>query len=196
MKRADEITLTRAVAYALAALLFAGMMTHCTAEAQVLPADEWTPRTHLWLARAFVAEAGWEGERDHAAIAWVLERRWKRAKKRWQTLRFIDVVRAYCAGLGDWKPRVTRRQQWVRELAFDLDEPEHWPRKADWGEHVGYWQGALNRAWDWQRGRVSDPCRGKSWHWGGTIDSPFGRMVAVDCGDTRNTFYGLSSAGG
>jgi len=220
MTRGDEITLTRAVAYALCGIMMGAgltMMLDCrTAHAdtlatvhvrlvgepasdtgrRVLPREQWTPRAHLWLARAFVAEAGWTAERDHAAIAWTLQRRWKRAVKRWPTIRFVDVVRAYCAGLGDWSSRVTRRQRWVRGLSWGGDRPPGWPRKASWAEHVGHWRAALDRAAEWQLGRVADPCRGKlALHWGGDMDAPARRMRRVDCGDTRNTFYAITKAG-
>lgn len=225
MTKRDEITLTRGVFYGLAAILFAGVLAAlldcATARAdtlatvhvrlvvepaadtgeRVLPREQWTARAHLWLARAFVAEAGWTAERDHAAIAWTLKRRWERAVRRWPTIRFVDVVRAYCAGLGEWSPRVTRRQRWVRGLSWGGDRPPGWPLKASWGEHAGYWRAALDRAAAWQLGMVADPCRGKSWHWAGMLiesdreraDKAVreGRWRRVDCGHTRNVFFGL-----
>lgn len=157
-----------------------------------LPAAQWTPDTHIWLARAMVAEAGWDAPRDHVAIAHVLARRWRRAVERWPTLRFLDVIRNYCAGLGDFRRSLTPRQRWLRALDFEVARPEGWPRSASWKRHANYWRNALKRSQRWASGRIKDPCQGKAWHWGGTIDSPYGRMVAVDCGETRNTFYGMS----
>lgn len=170
-------------------LLFCGSV----ADAQPpVPAGQWTPDTHIWLARAMVAEAGWHSNRDHVAIAHVLARRWHRARDRWPTLRFLDVIRNYCAGLGDYRRSLTPRQKWLRALDFEVARPSGWPRRVSWKKHSRYWRGALKRSQRWAAGAIKDPCRGKAWHWGGTIDSPYGRMVAVDCGETRNTFYGMS----
>ena len=157
-----------------------------------VPRHEWSPQTHLWLARAMVAEAGWKAERDHVAIAYVLVRRWRRMTQRLSRFRFVDVIRNYCAGLGDYRRSMTPRQRWVRDLWADAVEPEGWPRsRASWKNHAPLWRATLERSARWGRGELSDPCRGKAWHWGGVIDSPRGRMVAVDCGRTRNTFYRL-----
>lgn len=158
-----------------------------------MPTEQWTPHAHVWLARAMVAEAGWEAKSDHVAIAYVLSRRWKRAKERWPTLRFVDVIRNYCAGLGSFRRSLTPRQRWLRALGFEVEAaPDGWPRGASWRRHERLWRGALKRSLKWSRGELRDPCRGRAWHWGGTIDSPHGRMVAVDCGETRNTFYGMT----
>lgn len=156
-----------------------------------LPASQWTADAHLWLSRAMVAEAGWRSDRDHVAIAYVLARRWHRAKLRFATLRFVDIVRNYCAGLGDYRRSLTPRQQWLRGLGFLPARPEAWPRKVSWERHEPLWRAALLRSQRWSLGKLKDPCRGRALHWGGTIDSPHGRMTPVDCGETRNTFYGL-----
>lgn len=158
---------------------------------QPLPESQWSAETHLWLSRAMVAEAGWTGERDHVAIAYVLARRWHRVKERFATLRFLDIVRNYCAGLGDYRRSLTPRQHWLRGLGFGPEEPSGWPRDVSWARHQSLWKAALTRSMKWFRGELRDPCRGRALHWGGTIDSPQGRMVPVDCGETRNTFYGL-----
>ncbi|MGW8286342.1 MAG: hypothetical protein ACWGPR_11560 [Candidatus Deferrimicrobiaceae bacterium] len=160
----------------------------------ILPQEQFTPRAHIWLARAFIAEADWQAERDHVAIAYVLARRWRRAVARCPTLQFVDVVRNYCAGLGDWKRSLTPRQLWVRALSRGLEQPDHWPPKASWAAHVGYWRAALRRAERWQLGELADPCRGRALHWGGKMDDPRGRMKRVDCGDTANIFYALRSS--
>jgi len=164
-----------------------------TADAQrrPIPEGQWNRETHIWLARAMVAEAGWKAERDHIAIAYVLARRWRRLTERWPALRFIDVIRNYCAGLGDYTRELTNRQRWLRGLSWSRDEPEGWPRAVSWSRHLPLWRDALKRSARWSKGRLKDPCRGRAWHWGGTIDTPVGRMVQVNCGETRNTYYSV-----
>lgn len=167
------------------------LVTSTATAREPLPKEQWTPGAQLWLARAMVAEAGWTAELDHAAIAHVLARRWKRLAERWPTMRFLDVVRKYCSGLGGFHRDLTLRQRWVRELQPIGEEPEGWPRHASWSRHRPLWRAALARSASFAEGELRDPCRGKAVHWGGTIDSPRGRMVAIDCGETQNTFYAL-----
>jgi hypothetical protein len=167
------------------------LLATSTASAQdrPIPESQWTRDTHIWLARAMVAEAGWKAERDHIAIAYVLARRWRRLAENWPALRFIDVIRNYCAGLGNYTRSLTSRQRWLRGLSWNDDKPEGWPRAASWKRHLPLWREALARSARWSQGELADPCRGRAWHWGGTIDTPQGRMVAVNCGETRNTYY-------
>ena len=142
-----------------------------------------------------VAEAGWEAATDHIAIAYVLARRWRRVKERFTSLRFVDVVRTYCTGLGNYRRSLTPRQQWLRSLNFAAEAPQGWPTTASWSNHESFWRAALARSQAWFQGRLRDPCRGRAEHWGGIIDSPQGRMVPIDCGETRNTFYRLDRSG-
>lgn len=138
-----------------------------------------------------VAEAGWEAERDHVAIAYVLARRWRRISERYLTYTFVDLVRNYCAGLGEQV--FTPRQRWLRGLTFLGVVPAGWPTAASWSRHHPLWRAALYRSDAWFRGMLSDPCRGKALHWGGTMDSPSDRMQKVDCGQTLNIFYEVTS---
>ncbi|MBN1654277.1 MAG: hypothetical protein JXA30_10950 [Deltaproteobacteria bacterium] len=157
-----------------------------------IPENQWTPSTQVWLARAMVAEAGWTSENDHIAIAYVLARRWRRLTERWPELRFLDVIRNYCAGLGSYRRELTPRQRWLRSLSWNDLVPEGWPEGISWDRHLRYWRSILERSDRWSKGNLLDPCRGRAWHWGGTIDTPRGRMVPVNCGETQNTFYNLS----
>jgi len=172
------------------------LLTSAVAHARPpLPEGQWNPQTRLWLARAMVAEAGWRAARDHVAIAYVLARRYRRALARWPELRFVDVVRNYCAGLGGHNRSLTPRQMWLRSLRPDETRPEGWPGRISWSQHVPLWRAVFVRSERWSRGELRDPCGGHAWHWGGTIDSPRGRMVPIDCGQTENTFYTLESTG-
>ena len=160
-----------------------------SAQTRPIPKSQWNRETHIWLARAMVAEAGWRAERDHIAIAYVLARRWRRLTEDWPALRFIDIIRNYCAGLGSYTREFTARQRWLRSLSWSDEKPKGWPRAASWSRHLPLWRKALRRSAQWSKGGMSDPCRGRAWHWGGIIDTPQGRMVPVNCGKTRNTYY-------
>jgi hypothetical protein len=161
---------------------------------QPLPNDELSNFDKIWLARAMVAEAGWESKRDHVAIAYVLARRLKQMRKRWPHLQYRDVLFAYAKGLGNGRREYSPRQRWIRSLSPDLSKPDHWPRKARWERHKALWAATLTRADAWSRGRLRDPCRGRAKHWGGVnlvSDLPKGRMIKIDCGETKNIFYDL-----
>lgn len=169
------------------------LLTSSVAEARrPVPPEQFTSEAHVWLARAMIAEAGWRAKKDHVGMAYVLARRWKRATERWPTMRFVDVIRNYCAGLGSFRRSLTARQEWLRGLDFNVRKPDAWPKRASWKRHGRFWADTLERSHAWAQGELRDPCRGRAWHWGGVIDSPRGRMVAIDCGGTRNTFYGMA----
>jgi hypothetical protein len=164
-----------------------------------LPPEQWTPRAHVWLARAVVAEADWLAKKDHTLIAWALTYRWRAIVRRWPTMRFVDVVRNYCAGLGDLKRSPTPRQLWLRALPLQV-EREHWPKRLPW-RHAERWKKVLHHIHTWSKGRVRDPSKGRVRHWGGNLEIDNeraqkaiseGRWVELDLGDTANTFYGYA----
>lgn len=160
-----------------------------------IPQEQWSPQVRVWLAQGVIGEAGWLAERDHVAIAYVLVRRWRQMQKRWPSLQFRDVLFRYAKALGGGRREFTSRQLWIRSLTPDLSEPGHWPRKASWKRHRPLWAATLARVDAWARGELRDPCRGLARHWGGVnlvSDLPKGRMVAIDCGETKNIFYDLS----
>lgn len=155
-----------------------------------LPKDQWNDEVALWLARAMVSEADWNRD-DHAAMAWVLKKRWELRAARDPSWTFLDQLRAYCAGFRSPKGR-SARQRWVRNLRADGAEPAGWPKNANWRVYRGMWLSVLKFSKDWGAGRVPDPCKGAI-HWGGAMDrikDP--RMRPVDCGYTFNVFYALS----
>ncbi len=182
----------------LASLTFAPIAA-AAAPPRPIPDAQWNPRAHLWLSRAMVAEAGWRSSADHAAIAWVLARRWERQQARFPYQRFVDVVRQYSRPL-DPTRAVKGRLRWLRGLAFSYAEPRGWPRRrASWVVHAPLWRRIVDRAEAWARGELADPCRGRAWHWGAPdleSDRPSGRMVAIECKPrTRNVFYRLAPRG-
>lgn len=166
------------------------------AENSSAPLPRWGEETKTWLARAMVAEAGWEAERDHVAIAYVLLRKWRTIKRSSPDVRLIHIIRGYCAGLEPGRRELTNRQRWLRSLSMDMLEPDGWPKsRARWSAHKKLWAAALKRAELVYRGELRDPCRGKAWHWGGAMDPRKGKMYVVDCGETLNTFYGIRQGG-
>lgn len=162
------------------------------AAAPPLPPTQRTPQAELWLARTFVGEAGWRGKRAHAGIAHVLARRWHRVVVRFPAMRFETVIKNYAHALGFKRMGTpTKRQLWIRGLLGEL-QPEHWPAGSRWSRHAPLWHAALERSRRWFAGRVKDPCRGRAWHWGGTIDVDLAarkRMQPIECGDTGGTTF-------
>jgi len=154
-----------------------------------LPEVEWTPEARITLARAVVAEADWS-TRDHAAIAWVLKRRWEQRQKVQPQWTFLDQVNAYCAGMKS----DTERSRWFRDLPEDPygAPPDHWPYKRAWNTYQADWARVLRLVDAWQRGAVRDPCRGRAMHWGSSEDSErpaAGKWSLVQCGATLNLFW-------
>lgn len=172
--------------------LYSSVLSSKVCASWVIPKEQWTPQAKLWLSRGMVAEAGWTANRDHAAIAFVLARRWKNAVTRYQNLKFLDVIRRYCSAL-DFKMRsISGRQIWLRTLGFDLQKPIGWPeKKVSWENHKIRWKKILTMSELWVHNKIIDPCGGKAWHWGSPEDLPKGKMTRIDCGKTLNVFYGL-----
>jgi len=184
---------TRTYLLLLAALLWLVLSTRTAAARPPLPPEQRTPEAELWLARTFVGEAGWRAKRTHVGIAYVLARRWRRAVARWPDMRFDTVIKNYAHALGFRRRGTpTKRQLWIRGLEGEL-RPEHWPRsRASWKRHVSLWKSARERAARFFAGRLRDPCKGRAWHWGGTIDVDLAaskRLRPVDCGDTGGTTF-------
>ena len=163
-----------------------------------LPAEQWDGEAHLWLSRAAVAEANWVAERDHILIAWTLTYRWRNAVKRWPALKFVDVIRSYCAGLGFGSPS-SPRQTWVRALP-SVFEP--WPSAVP-SAYQRHWHNVQARMLKWGDGAFRDPSKGRVRNWGSpSVELPDraraqiaiddGRWVELDLGDTKNRYYGYA----
>lgn len=186
----------------LTALLLCTSVAH--AGRLPLPPEQWNPYAHLWLSRAAVAESGWFAERDHALMAWSLTYGWRRMvqRERFKTLRFVDHVRNYCAGLGYNTP--TRRQEWIRQLpglSSDL-RPAAWQRGL-WSRNLKRWRRVQARMLKWGKGRIKDESKGRVRHWGSpdarlpdlsrakrAIKS--GKWVQLDIEGVKNAYYGLA----
>ena len=74
-------------------------------------------------------------------------------------------------------------------MRLDLEEPESWPANVSWDVYRKPWARVVLLARAWMEGRVRDPCRGRSWHWGGPMDRRREVFEPVDCGPTANIFY-------
>lgn len=188
----------------LAILLF---VTSSAAAQPPLPEDQWTDEAKLWLARAFVAEAGWSHELDHVYIAWALTYRWRQRRLREPEVTFADVVKRYCSAFGN-EDTITRRQTWVRNLPeLGLDTmPFMWPSMYSWGRHLKYWRNVQAFTERWGAGLVRDPSRGRVRHWGSA--SPelpditiaqrainLGKWVELVTPGTQNRFYAYPAGG-
>ena len=180
------VTLALAVAYML---LFA---EHCQAQ------TETERRNALWLARAGVSEVGWartKASKDEQSAVWhVLKRRWRRMARipGIGRLELSDMVRLYCAGLGNkqWTPR----QRWVRNLSWERGKPDGWPKNADWKVHEPLWHDTLKRAMSFLQGKSRNPCAYAE-HFGSRKagDYPRGRMRLHQCSVRfENQFYTIA----
>lgn len=158
---------------------------------KVIPDRHWNESLQVWIARAMVSEAGWEENRDHIAIAYVLYRRWIQAKKKYPKISMIAVITRYCAGFGNII--YSNRQLWVKNLNADASRPRGWPKDLSWRDYRPRWLKVLETTKNWREGLHPDPCRGLSRYWGGPMDRPSRRMIRMDCGDTKNYFYTVKS---
>lgn len=168
---------------------FIGIALPVAAKAGLIPAKQWTPQVRVDLAKAMVAEGGWESKRDHIAIAYVIARRWWQMSAQRPNLQFRTVLLQYAKGLGEGRLKLNPRQRWIRSLSVSLTEPDHWPANVRWSRHQRLWVRSLVLAKVWVRGRLPDPCRGWADHFGYENDKPTANMVEIDCGDTKNRFY-------
>lgn len=186
--------MARRVANTFVTLIIIGLLASLTPTATAkrpppVPQEQWTKETTVWLARAWVAEAGWpktyvKKEEQHA-IGYALAARWKQLLKRYPRIRFVSVIRAYCAGLGEnLRKEPTSRQKWIRNL-LGPNEPKGWPRSfVSWERHRPLWKDTIDRVRLFSQGRISNPCPGASFFGGKKAgDVPKGKMVRHDCSD-------------
>jgi len=154
--------------------------------AGVVPEEEWTEETKLWLSRSVLGEVGWNRPREWTAVAYVYARRAARSKRH----TFLQMIKAYSAAVG---PQGKVRSPWLFELGFDKSKPKSWPLTARWnGVHDREWIRVLVWADYWQAGHLPDPCP-RADHFGGSVDysrakrAGFTRLYCR--GMMRNHFY-------
>lgn len=153
---------------------------------RLVPAEEWTPETRLWLARSLVGEAGWRAADEHAAIAHVYVVRWRMSKRR----SLVQLVRAYSAAVHG---RRNLKHPWIYGLNVDGAEPAGWPvGKARWTRYRDAWLDVLEWSDRWAAGAVANPCP-RANHFGGHVDRHRAdalRWHVVKCSaPMRNFFY-------
>lgn len=161
-----------------------------------------------------VAEAA-ESEQDHIAVAYSLKNWWELRKRKYPTLRYADVMRAYCSVHKLSLKRLSPRQLWIRQLGFPtrdflgnvvVDKPEAFPSNASWKRTRRVWLETLQRAQDWYDGKLKDPCRGRAVHWGAPSDPsnrwylesdvPSEKLVRLKCSDRlENDYYRYKTRG-
>lgn len=152
-----------------------------------------TVREQLELAVAMVVanEAGFRSPGDANLIWQVVSRfRSNEARLAWLRSHSCRVLgQEYCR-----RPRPCpedRNCQWARELTWGDTPPTAWP--ADAGAFPAHSWGRL-RAHVRQlvRHGAPNPCNGRPITWGGDMDAERALeqgLVALDCGETRNTGY-------
>lgn len=131
----------------------------------------------LQLARLLVGEADFH-QADYAPISWVLLKRWRMYQHKRPEVTFAEFCTMYSAALRSSSPRARAIQA------------------LSWGEAPGRWGGRRwlrVQAWveRWAAGEVRDPCP-QALQWGGTMDRPAAHWRPVNCGRTRNIFYGTT----
>lgn len=159
---------TRRLGCASIVLLASVLIAPSLARAEAEP-----PNQLIWAARACYVEATFR-ESDCVALLWVARKRAEHSGREW-----LDMLADYSAVHAD-NPR-------AREV-----------RGYPWGDVAGK-SAVWNRQWQHLRevvvefasGQRPDPCP-RARHWGGSMDSPRGRMVPARCSKaTVNTFYAV-----
>ena len=151
--------------------------------------DDRTPAMIRDLMRVMVSEAGFDDQREWAALGWTIARRVRRLRERRGWTARQTLGRLCTRTLR--RPR-TRRQRWVHALSLDAIRPVGWSSltRAVWDPDKA--ERAVDYATDMVAGRVPDPCDGPSELWGSRrhpVDAAriqrmvaAGRWAIVDCG--------------
>ena len=145
-------------------------------------------RAALLLARICVNEAGFDGAQDCIAIAEVV-----RANSGEITPGALELHAPRATGS---KPPLNAHQAWTQQLDEDGTEPAAW-RLAHpalpWERYRERWLRVLRGCQLIVRGQVDRVCREVPIAWGGAMDRHIAErrgLVRVDCGNTRNEFWG------
>jgi len=177
-------------------------LVEAQAQASTEPSISWNDSTRLALGQCYVAENRWRNRTEHAAMAYVLLRRWRRYLRMHpgSTYSFEDQIRDYCAVHRTSSP--SPHQTWVRALPWGTMEtnPGMDPEQTDWRNWVDDWDYARETVTLFETGALRDPLPG-AMNWGSTDDGnphrgiPMPRVIAsvVDDGFVllNNHFYAL-----
>lgn len=154
-------------------------------------ADRRVDDTQLVLARAAVAECGWQLPDCHAAVWHSFDNRIRRLRRRGNLAPeygIRELARNYCTALKS-DPR-TERQIWIQSLPTpspSAPEPAGWPEDSRWDKHLPLWKGIYDRAGAFLSGSLADPCEAPAFHFGGDMDAVGPKKQGwekVDCGVT------------
>ncbi len=140
------------------------------------------PESAVTLAKLCVAESGWHGKEDCAAIVATLRNRangtsLERAAKRYNP-------RATGA-----RAPLRERDKWVSGLNGKGTKPARFP--APWPLYAHKWQAKIKEV-EHLLAAPNNPCKGNPKDWGGSMDEKRAARLKckkVDCGKTKNTFY-------
>lgn len=134
-------------------------------------------RARETLARAVIAEEGWNDPQGHAAVAWVYARKWARRSRPTTTLE--SIITRHCSAL---RPgRSSTRAALMSGLPGTVDA---WPGKRE------AWQRTLLELDAWYAGRVPDPCSpAKPTDFGAANDRPPVGARRVECRGADSVFY-------
>lgn len=196
--------------------LFVKLAAMCLAATVVMSPSHALTRddAQLWLARVCVHEASWsalDGANDCAAMHQVFlslaEEMDERNPRREHTV--VDAIRVY-------SPRFsagTTSRAWTRWLTPLGREPHGWPRvwiardgrvlpHPPWDAFADRWRRIYALAGGVLEQDPPGPCADRPRHWGARtgVDAERARQriergiwFEVDCGETRNAFYGIAS---
>lgn len=177
----------------------------CSAQEET-PVPQWDESTRLALGQCYVAEAGWRNRTEHAAMGYVLIRRWQRYLDAHpgSSYTFEQMIRQYCAVHRTSSP--SPHQRWVRNLPWGTMEvnPGMDPAETDWRNWVDDWDYVRETVAMFEAGELADPLPG-AMHWGSTADGnehggiPMPRVIVsiVETDEPvalRNHFYALEAS--
>lgn len=175
----------------------------------IIPKDQVTQETQLWLTRLFVLESGWDkrwkDRREHSLLAYIVRERYNIRVKADTSETFVKSLRQYSRGLREDRKTWTPKMMWVlalkapvthvegkNEIVDSMEEPEYWPENLRWARYKRFYARTWINAGKWLHGRVGHPCPG-AMHWGNEDDIPGGKMVRLKCSSKfRNIIYGIA----
>lgn len=143
--------------------------------ALVLLAYPASASAYLDVARCVVGEVGWSTGKEARLIVRVLR---SRAARHGMTP--DHLARQYCEPL-----REPEARPWVAALPAP---GAPWPEVLLPRRYLLRWRRVLAAVREWSREPPARPACGAG-HWAAKRWTPSDRLVAVDCGPTRNVFY-------
>lgn len=163
----------------LSMVLVLGTSNVASANAPFEIPQEQFNNARAWLARACIAEEGWQDYEGCAAVMYVYGRRWKMYKSRGRNISFEQVIRGHAAALRPQRRNFSDRQRMIIGL------PETAPTET---AREVYFR-TLEHVDTWFSGGVSDPCRGNPMDFGGSNDHVPSWWERAQCSGGHNRFW-------